>query len=676
MHAGRLENGPLCRPGLACIALALLAADPARAADLAILKPSSPPSPAATLDWSGAYVGAHFGLGLGRFDIDAAAAPGERLEFSGSKLKGWVGGFHGGYNLQFPDRVVLGLEAGLSFTGVSRGVDVTEVFEHERSSFETNVDFVAMLRGRIGYAYGPWLPYLTGGLALGRNKIDVDYEGVPLSQSRVHLGATLGAGVEFPVVGNWTGRIEYNYFSFSPETYGTLFLDDEARRGVRFDPRFHSLLLGLNYRIGDTAADRSGKDRADSEETKTDWSIHGQTTFVEQGYPRFHSPYQGAQSLPGGGQGRESWSATGFVGRRLWEGGEFYFNPELLQGFGIGNTTGLAAFPNGEAQKSSFLFPHPHVGRLFLRQTFGLGGEQESVEDGPNQIAGKRDVSRITLTVGKLAVTDIFDDNAYAHDPRTTFLNLAVWEAGAFDYPADKVGYTWGAVLELNQKQWALRAGYFLEPRESNVDVLDLHVPERGGYIVELETRYQLFSQPGKLRLIGWVNHANMGSYRETLDNPAFALDISKTRQPRFKYGGVVNIEQAISEDLGVFSRLSFNDGRTEIMSFTDIDASASLGAVLKGKSWGRPEDKIGIAGAISALSGDHRDFLAAGGLGILIGDGRLNYRPEKVLESFYAYKIDKGTTLTLDYQFFVDPAHNADRGPVSVFAARVHAEF
>ena len=661
---------------LGTVALALLGASPAHAGDAAM--PAKAPAAASAFDWTGPYLGAHFGPGLGNFNVGGHPAAGEVLDFSGSRLKGWLGGFQAGYNVQFPDRVVLGVEAGLSFTSVNRATDVSELVEHETSHFDSNVDDVATLRGRVGYAFDRFLPYLIGGFAWSRNKIEVNYESeLALSQSRIHLGWTLGAGVEFPIHGNWTGKVEYNYVALGSKTYGSLFLDDEARPGLSFDPRFQSVTVGLNYRPGQIGPGGSRGGSGDSEDAEAkNWSIHGQTTFIEQAYPRFHSPYQGAQSLPGGGQGRETWSATGFVGRRLWDGGEFYFNPELLQGFGLASTTGLAAFPNGEAQKSNFLFPHPHVARLFFRQTFGLGGEQETVEDGPNQIAGKRDVSRITVTIGKLAVPDIFDDNAYSHDPRTTFLNQAIWEAGAFDYPGDKIGYTWGAVLELNQKNWALRGGYFLEPRVSNVNQLDMHIPERGGYMLELETRYQLFSQPGKLRLIGWVNHANMGSYSETLENPAFDLDIAKTRAPRFKYGFVVNAEQAISDDLGVFSRLSWNDGKTEIMSFTDIDASASFGAVLKGTSWGRPDDKVGVAAAISALSPEHRDFLAAGGLGILIGDGRLNYRPEKVLEAYYAVNLQKSLVLTLDYQFFVDPAHNADRGPVSVFATRLHAEF
>jgi high affinity Mn2+ porin len=406
------------------------------------------------------------------------------------------------------------------------------------------------------------------------------------------------------------------------------------------------------------------------------FSLHGQTTFSGQGYPRFRSPYQGANSLDGGSQFRQTWTTTLFAGIRPAEGTEIFINPELDQGFGLSRTVGLAGFSNGEAQKAGATAPKAHLHRAFLRQTFGLGGPQETVEDGPNQFAGKRDISRVTLTAGKFSVGDIFDDNAYAHDPRTGFMNWAIWEGGAFDFPADQFGFTFGAVAELNQKNWAVRGGYFMVPTVSNGNVFDDHVPARGGWIGELETRHTIAGQPGKIRITGFLNEANSGSYRDTLANPAFDLDISLTRKTREKYGFVFNVEQAVSKDLGVFSRVSWNNGKTEIMSFTDIDSSASLGATLKGVSWGRPNDTIGLAGAINGLSQDHKDFIAAGGLGVLIGDGRLNYANERLVEAYYAISVWRQTSLTFDYQYVTNPAYNADRGPVSIFSARLHAEF
>jgi high affinity Mn2+ porin len=292
------------------------------------------------------------------------------------------------------------------------------------------------------------------------------------------------------------------------------------------------------------------------------------------------------------------------------------------------------------------------------------------------QLAEKVDVSRLTLQAGKFAVLDVFDGNAYAKDSRKDFMNWSIWAPGAFDYSADRIGLTYGATAEFNQKQWALRSGYFLMQSVSNASSFDTKVFERGTYVLELETRYQLFSQPGKLRTIAWLNSAFSGSYRETLDNPAFNLDIAQTRTGRIKYGYVVNLEQALTDEIGLFGRWSWNDGKTEIMAFADIDASLSAGLSIKGAKWGRPDDVIGIGGAINALSRDHRDFIAAGGLGILIGDGMLNYRRERILESYYALALNKAFTLTADYQLITNPAYNADRGPVHIFSGRVHGEF
>src|SRR3984893_7266631 len=247
----------------------------------------------------------------------------------------------------------------------------------------------------------------------------------------------------------------------------------------------------------------------------------------------------------------------------------------------------------------------------------GLGGEQETVEDGPNQLAGKQDISRITVTAGRFAVIDIFDGKTYSHDPRVAFLN---WNM-----------YSCGSSAELNQKSWAIRAGYFLVPTVSNVNTFDTHIAEHGEYIGELELRYSLFSQPGKLRLMGWANIANAGSYADALALPVTTPnypDITQTRQMRTNYGFVVNLEQAITSDLGVFSRASWSPGLVEIVGWTDCDASLSFGAVLKGNAWGRPDDKIGVAGGAEDLSPVARAYFAAGGLGVLIGDGQRQHRP------------------------------------------------
>jgi len=400
--------------------------------------------------------------------------------------------------------------------------------------------------------------------------------------------------------------------------------------------------LGLNRKLN-WSADADFERKDDPNGKSPDWQIHGQTTYIQQGYPNFHSPYEGQNSLGGNAQTKNTASGTAFLGLRPWEGGEFFYAPELAQGFGLSGTLGLGGFSNGEAQKAGFPYPRYNTSRLFFRQTFGLSGGQESIEEDLIHFGGKTDVSRLSFTLGRVFLPDFIDNNAYADEPRTGFLNWSIWAAGAFDFPADQPGYSWGAFAELNQKDWAVRAGYLLMPKVSNSNYFDPDVFGRGEYLLETELRYSLLSHPGKLRLIGWVNSAYSGSYAETF---------------------------------GLFSRVSWNNGKTEIMSFTNIDASVSFGGVLNGNCWGRPDDRIGLAGAINALSADHRAFIAAGGLGILIGDGALNYHPEKILETYYSFALQKKMALTFDYQFITNPAYNADRGPVSIFSGRLHAEF
>lgn len=624
-------------------------------------------------NWSGVYLGGHMGEGLGR-SYGSAGASAQDGAVSGVALQGLIGGYQLGYNVRLPGNFVAGIEADVSFGSFS-GIPHPPVIGLD--PYHATLEYFGTIRPRLGYAHGRFLPYVTAGVAWGRHRVGAERaDGEEHGLLQTHWGWTVGAGLEYAVDGHWTVKGEYLFSDFNALPYGRLFFNDAGAALAPFRPSVSAFKLGLNYRFDDGLPAAKGTVKAPVPSTTDDWSIHVQTTFVEQGYPRFRSPYSGENSLFGGPQVRNTWSVTGYVGRRLWEGAELYINPELAQGGGLSGTLGLAGFANGEAQKAGFPVPHPNFARAFIRQTIGLGGEQEKVEDGLNNIAGSRDISRITLTVGKFSVLDYFDDNSYSHDPRTSFLNWSIWGAGAYDYAADQPGYTYGAIAELNQKSWAVRAGYFMVPRFSNVNQLDGHIPERGSTAAELELRYGLFGQPGKLRLLGFYNSINAGSYRETLDNPALGLDIALTRRTRAKLGYIVNIEQAVREDIGLFARWSWNDGRTELMSFTDIDRSLSGGTVIRGLRWGRPDDKIGIAGAINAIYRDHRDYHAAGGLGPLIGDGRLNYQTERVLETFYALNLRKDMALTFDYQYIVNPAYNADRGPVSIFALRYHAEY
>jgi high affinity Mn2+ porin len=640
-------------------------ASPAGAADLPVKAPQFRPA----FDWSGFYIGAHTGYGRGS---SSAVLTDPQIAASSGTFGGVIGGVQAGYNVRLPSGLLLGVEADLSFPNVLASNSIASRLTTARSDVTEQWDYVGTARGRIGYTNGPWLAYATGGLAFtGERFINSPAVGDEEKDIHLRLGWAAGAGLEYGFAPHWSVRLEYLYSQFER---ANIRFPSGAQYNSTLD--FQSLRIGLNRKV-DWPGSNSWTPKTDLTDTESDrWEIHGQTTYLPQGYPAFHAPYSGPNSLTPAPQAQATWSNSLFLNARLWEGGEVYYNPELLQGFGLNDTVGVAGFPNGEAQKSNFPYPHYNTSRLFLRQTFGFGGEQEELASGPTQLGGKVDVSRLTLQAGKFAVIDVFDGNAYAKDTRKDFMNWSIWAPGAMDYSADKVGLSYGATAELNQKQWALRSGYFLMQSVSNSNSFDTNVFQRGMYIAELETRYSLFSQPGKLRTIVWLNSANSGSYRDTLNNPALNLDISQTRTGRIKYGYVVNLEQAVTDDIGLFGRWSWNDGKTEIMAFTDIDASLSLGTSIKGTKWGRPDDVIGLGGAINALSRDHRDFIAAGGLGILIGDGALNYRRERILETYYAYALTKQLTLTADYQLITNPAYNADRGPVHVFSGRFHGEF
>ena len=649
-------------------------ADAVRAADIMPLKAR----PALIYDdWTGLYVGGHVGYSRGNADVALTDPVPDAFTRSFGSL---TAGAQAGYNVLLPSRLLLGVEADMAFMNMLAADDVAWFHTVPTTDIAERIDYMGTLRGRVGYAFQHWMVYATAGLAVAHSRFLQTPGAVDDQDKLVHLhwGWAAGIGGEVPIAPRWTLKLEYLYANFG---HADVVFPSGATAGSSWD--VHALRAGLNFKLWPTGTEgRIVKAPEPAPTVFQTWEVHGQITYIQQGYPGFHSPYLGDNSFTPWAQTRNTLTASAFLGLKLWDGAELYYNPELLQGFGLHNTTGAAGYPNGEAQKSNFPYPHYSTSRLFLRQTIGLGGEQETVESAYGQMAGKRDISRVTVQVGRFPVHDVFDNNTYAMDPRGDFLNWSIWAAGAFDYPADRVGLGYGALVELNQKDWALRAGYFLVGNVPNSNEFDMHLFQRGAYIGELETRYAIASRTGKLRVGVWADTYLSGSYREAIDLTMISpgLDpndaILLARDVRTKYGYYVNVEQSVTDDVGMFARWSWNNGKTEITAFTDIDWSLSGGAVINGKSWGRPNDRVGIAGAINGLSQDHRDFLAIGGLGILIGDGRINYRPEQIIETFYAINVVKNVTLTLDYQFFMNPADNADRGPISIFTGRLHGEF
>jgi high affinity Mn2+ porin len=408
------------------------------------------------------------------------------------------------------------------------------------------------------------------------------------------------------------------------------------------------------------------------------WAVHGQFTNLTQWHPKFRSPYEGANSLAANGRTEETTDVTLYAGMRLWRGAELWINPEIDQGFGLSNTVGVAGFPSGEAYKIGANRPYLRMPRLFVRQVIPLGHATEKVDAAANQLAGERATDNLTLTVGKFSVVDIFDSNSYAHDPRADFMNWSVIDAGAFDYAADAWGFSYGAAAEWTQDWWTLRAGVFQLSPVPNGKITGIDFSQRS-LVAEVEARHQWQGHPGKFKLLGFVNRGKMGSYRDAVQQ-ALATngvpDTSLVRRFGSRSGISINLEQELASDLGMFARASVNDGSKEAYEFTEINRSLTAGLSLKGGRWGRPDDTIGAAAVANGLSGAARSYFEAGGIGILIGDGRLNYGSEKILETYYSARLNRFLTAVLDYQRVTAPAYNGDRGPVSIYGVRVHAEF
>jgi len=409
------------------------------------------------------------------------------------------------------------------------------------------------------------------------------------------------------------------------------------------------------------------------------WAIHGQATNVWLLQPAFRSPYQGPQSLSPAANGRETIDATLYAGIRPWRCAEIWINPEVDQGFGLSDTFGVAGYPSGEAYKVGRAEPYVLVQRGFLRQTINLGGEPQKLEPDLNQLGGTQTANRLVFTIGKYSVVDIFDTNTYAHDPRNDFFNWSIIDQGAFDYAANAWGYTYGGAAEWYQDWWTIRAGVFDLSQTPNSVALS-HGFGQGQFVAELEERLSLWDQPGKLKFLYWLTRGNLGTYLDAIsfgEATGTTPSTGAVRSFRTKDGFGLNLEQQVATDFGVFARAGVSQGTVEEVDFTDINESISAGLSLTGSRWGRPDDTVGLAGAINRISDQGKLYLAAGGLGGIIGDGRLpNAGPEQILEMYYRFAVFSFAHFTADYQFINHPAYNRDRGPVSVFGLRLHLQY
>jgi len=686
----------LCLAAILGIALA----GNAGAADPSAVLPTKAPPPAApaAYDWSGFYLGAYAGYALGGSNWSATQAGGPdvagSLSFSnGYNFSGGTGsyllGFQAGYDTMTASHWLFGIAADIAFPNFVGGNQTFATPLIGMANYLDRIEFSGSLRGRVGYApdigSGNWLFYATGGLAYSYDQFTrIQLAGVPAGGTAVpgtvensfltpRFGGVVGAGAEFALAAHWTAQFEYLFTDYG---HREVSFSAGAQR-FNSDLTLSELRAGLNYRFNDdmsTSADKAVTPPA----LQTDnFAIHGQTTFLEQYDPPFHSPYTGANSLIPN-EGRETWDATAFLGWRLWDGAELWVNPEIDQGFGLSGTLGVAGFPSGEAYKVGEAVPYARVPRAFIRQTINLGGDEQKVDAAANQFGGTQTANRLVLTIGKFSVTDIFDTNKYAHDPRADFMNWSLIDTGTFDYAADAWGFTYGATAEWYQGDWTVRGGIFDLSNVPNSAELDPSFTQFQ-WVGEIERRYEVWGQPGKLAVTGFLSRGRMGSYADaialaqTTGGPA---DISAVRQYRSRPGISMNLEQQITEELGLFARAGFVDGAIEPYEFADIDRTVAAGIALSGKQWGRPDDTFRVAGIVNGISAIHQQYLNDGGLGILVGDGMLPHPGlEQIIEANYQFPVYSWTA-TLDYQFIVNPAYNEDRGPVSVIGARVHKDF
>lgn len=431
----------------------------------------------------------------------------------------------------------------------------------------------------------------------------------------------------------------------------------------------------------DTATNSESHFQFPTEASISPFVVGLQSTYIFQHKDAFNAAYTGSNSLLPTPERSYTFTATALLGARLWQGGEFYITPELYQAHGLSDLTGLAGPVNGEQQKggSSHGLKH-YIPRTFLKQTWDLGGDTVKLAPSLTQFADTVTSKRLVVTAGTMAITDIFDTSPTIGDPRNNFMNWSFLTYGAYDYAADTRGYTSGIAVEYYNDDWAVRYGRFLMPKQANGFILDDHIQNSFGEQLELEHDHKLDDLSGLVKVLIYRNVANFGNYRAAVDQAAtdgVTPNIVPSQSKHTKDGVGIHIEQHVTPDISLFTRLSTNNGKYEQWAFTEIDQQAQFGLTGNGRLWGRNNDNYGVAYAINGLSNSHKDYLKAGGLGGFLGDGTLRYHTEDIFEAYYNIALNNSLQLTLDYQNIANPGYNANRhGPVNVFGMRVHAAF
>ena len=410
------------------------------------------------------------------------------------------------------------------------------------------------------------------------------------------------------------------------------------------------------------------------------WSFHLQNTVVYQQHGAFHSSYSGQNSLNEHGEEANSVSSTIYLGRSLWKDCNIYFNPEISTGNGFSGTKGIAGFTNGEAYRLSHV-SQVYIARFYINQIIPLSNDYKQIDDDVNQVEGKIPTSYLSFNIGKFSLMDFFDNNSISHDPRTQFLNWSLMSNGAYDYGASTQGYIWGLESEFVKEKYTIRLGITMVPTTCNGMDMDYNILRSNTINLEYEYRYKLLKNDGIIRILGYTNSARMGSYQEAINiykRTGIIPSVDSTSSiGRTKFGVGINIEQNINDNISLFSRIGFNDGKNESWMFAEISQTFSLGCQINGNLWNRKTDKLGIATVYNGISKVNREYLSDGGYGFMIGDGKLNYKLENIIEVYYSYRfLHHPLWLSPSFQYVTNPGYNQDRGPITVFTLRLHSEY
>lgn len=427
----------------------------------------------------------------------------------------------------------------------------------------------------------------------------------------------------------------------------------------------------------------SGQDSIFVHSASAPYWISGQLNSVFQWHPRFPADYSGPNSFERASEQADSVVMTLYTGLHLSRYTEALVDVESSGGSGLSQALGLGGFTNIDATRNPALDQTPYFARAELHQVVPLGGASETVGRTPLSLLTTLPTRRLDIYIGEFSLVDFFDTNSVAGNSHTQFLNWAVVNTAAYDYAADTRGYTWGGVLALTDDWWTLRFGEALLSKRPNGLILQKNPRRAHSENFELELRPRLVAGcSSAIHLLGFTNYANMGVYHQAISQflhgitPTPEIDAHPERTT-LKYGFALNAEHEFIPSLSGFVRAGWNEGQHESWNYTEVDETVAFGGALSGGWWHRPRDTVGLAFAGDGLSRNHRRYLALGGLGFVLGDGRLSYGPERIVEAYYNLPLPfyRGVYGALDVQYIDDPGYNRARGPVTVLGARLHLE-